>query len=182
MRTALLALALLILPAVAATQVTDTDGWNGAKWGMTVAQVKSSITYRIERDSQFRYAGKPSSLFRTAEPFKMLDAPFWGSFLFSPDDKLVSVELRIDVHFFDSTHSQSELFGRFKQWLVEKYWKPAFTDDNGRTAVWTFPLTSIRLQWTEFGGHTFMAVTYNQADKKLPGWLDRRQLSFRHWA
>jgi hypothetical protein len=127
------------------------------------------ITYPIERDSQFRYAGKPSSLFRTAEPFKMLDVPVWGSFLFSPDDKLVSVELRIDAHFLDSTRSQSELFGRFKQWLVEKYGKPTFTDDNGRTAVWTFPLTSIRLQWTEFGGHPFMAVTYNQANKKLPG-------------
>ena len=169
MRPALLTLTMMILPAVAATEVTDTDGWNGAKWGMTVAQVKSSVTYPIERDFQFRYAGKPSTLFRTVDPFKMLEVPVWGSFLFSADDKLISIELRIDAHFLNSTRSQSELFGRFKQWLMEKYGKPTFTDDNGRTAVWTFPSTSIRLQWTELGSAPFIGVTYNQVDKKLAG-------------
>ena len=169
MRTAILALTMMILPAVAAKEVTDTDGWNGAKWGMTVAQLKSSITYPIERDFHFRYAGKPSSLFRTSEPFKVLDVPAWGSFLFSPEDKLISVELRVDTSFLDSTRSQSDLFNRFKQWLTERYGKPTFTDDNGRTAVWALPSTSIRLQWTEFAGRPFMAVTYSQSDKKYPG-------------
>lgn len=162
MRTATLALAMMILPAVAATEAIDPDGWNGAKWGMTVAQVEASITYPIERNSHFLYAGKPSSLFRTAEPFKMLDVPVWGNFFFSPDDNLASVELRVDALFLDSTRPQSELFGRFKRWLTEKYGKPTYTDDKGRTAVWMFRSTSVKLQWTELGGRPNMAVTYNQ--------------------
>lgn len=166
MKTMMAALAMMILPAATVTQVTDADGWNGAKWGMTLAQVKAAITYPLERDTHILNAGTPSSMFRTAEPFKVLDIPVRANFSFSPDDKLVGIEIRVESVFLESTHSQSGLFDRFKQSLTEEYGKPKFKDDHSRTMVWSLPSTSIKLRWTEFGGGSFMAVTYSQADKK----------------
>jgi hypothetical protein len=159
---------MIILSTTVVAQSTDVDGWNGVKWGMDVAQVRLVIASPIERDSHLLHGQKVSPVFRTAKPLRMMDIPVWGGFLFSPNDKLISVELRVDGAFLDANRSQSELFGRLKQSLLDKYGKPTFTDENGRTVVWTLPSTSIRLQWTELAGHPFMAVTYNQADKKLP--------------
>jgi hypothetical protein len=61
------ALALVIFPAVAFTQTTDVDGWNGAKWGMTLTQVTAVITYTLERDPHFASARAPA-VYRTTEP------------------------------------------------------------------------------------------------------------------
>ena len=167
MKTMMAAIAMMILPAATVAQVTDRDGWNGAKWGMTLEQVKAAITCPLERDTYFLKAGTPRYMLRTAEPFKVLDIPVRANFSFSSDDKLVSIMIRVESAFLESPHSQSELFDRFKQALTEKYGKPRFTDDRGRIVFWSLLSTSIRLQWlAEFGGGSFMAATYNKADKK----------------
>jgi hypothetical protein len=79
-------LIMMVLAATAAAQATDADGWNGAKWGMTLAQVRAAVTSPLERDPHQLHPRKPTSVFRTSEPFKMLDAPVWAVFSFSPDD------------------------------------------------------------------------------------------------
>jgi hypothetical protein len=168
MKTMMAALAMMILPTAALTQVTDADGWNSAKWGMTLAQVKAAITYPLDRETYFLGTHTPRFVLRTPEPFTLLDIPVHANFSFAPDDKLVSIMIQVDSAFLDSTHSHSELFDRFRQSLTEKYGRPRFTDDHGRTVVWSLPSTSIRLQWTELAGRPFMAVTYSQADKKSP--------------
>jgi len=167
MKTIIVALAMMILPVATVPQAMDADGWNGAKWGMTLEQVKAAITFPLERNTYYLKAGIPRYMLTTAEPFKMLDIPVRAIFSFSPDEKLVSIVIRVENVFLESSHSQSDLFDRFGQLLTEQYGKPNFTDDDRRTVVWRLPSTSIRLQWTKFGGGTFMGVTYAQSDKKV---------------
>jgi hypothetical protein len=163
MRTVMAALTIMILPVAMVAQVTDADGWNGAKWGMTLEQVKAATTCPLERHTYFLKAGTPRYQLKTVEPFKLLDVPVRAIFSFSPDEKLVGVLIQVESVFLEWTHSQSELFDRFKQSLTEEYGKPKFTDDKGRSVFWRLPSTAIRLQWT---GGSFMGLTYEQANKK----------------
>jgi hypothetical protein len=159
------ALAMVILPAMAFAQTTDVDGWNSAKWGMTLAQVKAVITYTLERDPHFVRTRAPT-VYRTAEPFNLLDIPVRAYFLFSPDEnKLVGVEVQIDTHYLETIHSPSEPFERFRQSLVEKYGQPTFTDDGGRIVFWRLASSSITLQRAEVGGRPFVGATYKQSNR-----------------
>jgi hypothetical protein len=159
------ALAVVIFPAIAFSQTTDVDGWNGTRWGMSLAQIQAVITYPLERDPHFVSARAPV-VYRTVEPFKMLDTPVRAYFLFSPDDnQLVGVEVQIDSHFLESIHSPSERFERFRRSLVEKYGRPTFTDDRGRIVFWRFASSSVTLTWAEVGREPFVGVAYKQANK-----------------
>jgi hypothetical protein len=165
MKTMMAAIVMMILPAVMVAQVMDADGWNGAKWGMTLEQVKAAIQLPLERETYFFKAGTPRYALSSTEPFKLLDIPVRATFSFSTDNKLASILVRVDTVFLKSTHSHSDLFSRFKQSLTDEYGKPSYTDDNGKNVVWRLPSTSISLQWTTLGGDAFIGVTY-KADKK----------------
>jgi hypothetical protein len=90
------ALALAIFPAIAFTQTTDVDGWNGAKWGMTLAQVKAATNYNLERDPRFVSTRAPT-VYRTAEPFSVSDMPVRANFMFSANEnKLICVEVQVE--------------------------------------------------------------------------------------
>ncbi len=160
MKTMMATIVMMILPAVMVAQVMDADGWNGAKWGMTLEQVKAAVNCPLERETYFLHAGTPRYALSSTEPFKLLDIPVRAYFSFSTDNKLASILVRVDTVFLKSTHSHSDLFYRFKQSLTEKYGKPSYTDDNGRDVVWRLSSTSISLQWTTLGGDAFMGVTY----------------------
>lgn len=157
-------LATIILPMVAIAQTTDVDGWNGAKWGMTITQVTAVITHTLERDPQFASARAP--VYRTTEPFKLLDSRVRAYFSFSRDEnRLIGVVVQIESQSLESPHSSREPFERFRQSLVEKYGQPTFTDDRGRIVVWRLASSSITLQQAEVGGKPFVGVTYKQASK-----------------
>jgi len=134
MKTMMAAIVMMILPAVMVAQVMDADGWNGAKWGMTLEQVKAAVNCPLERETYFLNAGTPRYALSSTEPFKLLDIPVRSFFSFSTDNKLASILVGVDTVFLKSTHSHSDLFYRFKQSLTEKYGKPSYTDDTVETS------------------------------------------------
>jgi hypothetical protein len=70
------------------------------------------------------------------------------------------IEIGVVSAFLDSDGPVAVLFDRLKQSLTEKYGKPSDQDDKTeshltisdrrRTVCWSFPSTSITLEWTEF--------------------------------
>ena len=158
------ALAMVLFQAIASAQSMDVDGWDGAKWGMTLAQVKVAITYNLERDPRF-VSASGGTVYRTAEPFTLLDFPVRANFAFSPNEnKLVSVEVQIDSHFLETGQPPLQPFERFRQSLIEKYGQPTFTDDGGRIVFWKFA-SSVTFQRAEVGGKPFVGVTYKKTSR-----------------
>lgn len=188
----LLALCVLLLTTEPAGRPTDVGGWNGAKWGMTVTQVKSAIRYPIERNSKLDSTSDVQSWI-IPQIIKVGSTPLRVSFEFH-DNKLTDIDLGLE----DDDLPRSLAFDDLKQALIEKYGRPS---DESRTeapdpfpavkhkVLWTFPSTSITLNFTEFGEGNetkVIFVNYRPVDKgassspNLSGSPDKPELTRPH--
>jgi hypothetical protein len=150
----------------------DVDGWNGSKWGMSLAQVKAAVEYPIERDAKLK------DVLRITRLIEVDSIPVRVSFEFATD-KLKFVTLVVD-----EGYNRNLAFDSLKQSLIEKYGKPSDQDVKTehpvpgplgsdiaavhRTALWTFPSTAITLDWMEYGDTGSVMILYKEVNKKTP--------------
>jgi hypothetical protein len=151
-------------------RATDVDGWQGAKWDMSLEQIKAAINYPIEAYPEFK------NVFRITRSIEINSIPVSVSFQM-PDDKLRLVTLKVD-----KSYGRSLAFDSLKQSLIEKYGKPTDEEsktehpipgnneitDVRRTVLWSFPSTSIILDWGEYKSSGNVFVLYKKVDKKTP--------------
>jgi hypothetical protein len=159
--------ALLLLPQAPAQ---DVKGWANTKWDMTLAEVKQAVEYPIESDA------KGNTLFRIARPLEIESVPVRVTFEF-PEGKLKFVTLSVK-----EDYARNLAFDSLKDSLIRKYGKPSDQDSKiehpvpgslgehvpaqHRTAVWSFPSTSIILDWMEYGDMGHVSIIYRRAEKK----------------
>jgi hypothetical protein len=142
----------------------DVYGWNGTRWGMTLVQVKAAVNYSIEPEPETK------NEFRVTQSIKIDEIPVKVGFQFV-SDKLTIVSLAVD-----KGENRSVAFDSLKRSLIEKFGKPS--DENTkldhpipgaflRTVFWSFPSTSITLEWHEFSETSgLIYVNYLPRNKK----------------
>jgi hypothetical protein len=160
--------------------VPDVAGWNVTKWDMSLTQVKAAVSYPIEPIPNPTPGMPAKDTFQITKGVEVNGFPVRVTLHFS-NDRLKSVELLIKNDAIRTAALRSKAFESFKQSLIEKFGKPANEDtkhspavslgeieETNHTVFWSFPSTSIRLDWSEMTSGGVISVEYKQVDKTSP--------------
>jgi len=155
----------------------DVKGWGKIEWGMTVQQAKTAYGAQAE-DSSLEPAPAPYPIDRfTVRGIQIAEFRAIAYVQTKRDsDKVSSVVVEIGSQ-QDGPRVRSAHFDTAKKLLIEKYGQPKSEDrklDGDRVnsqVIWTFPSTSITLQWVEQQGQAafplgYARINYEAVDKK----------------
>ncbi len=138
-----LVLSLYVVLVLAAFAADDPGGWTGAKWGMTVNQVRAAVPdaqILTGPEAPRKIEGILSPL---GIPTLQIGPIAWSVFfLFDPAGKLTAVYLNTPT-------PGTAAFMATDLLLTERYGRPAEQKtDAGRTSQWSFPTTVLQLRYT----------------------------------
>jgi hypothetical protein len=148
---------------------SDIHGWYKTEWGMSVGDIRKALEYQVEVLTD---PGPPPDQAFGIREITVGAVPVKVTFGFD-SEKLSSVALAVRDGF-----TRSVAFDSLRQSLIETYGKPTSEDTKSersrglgslsitRTALWSFPSTSINLYWRDTGDFGYVLMTYRPVSKK----------------
>jgi len=144
MKTRILLIALFLIPIVS---TFAENGWQNAKWGMSVAEVQQLFptAKTVSPPSQYEQKGAKYQCHLRLLGYELIGRDFFVDFLFDSDAKLAGTIVGTPIE----EGSMEMKYKNLKELLAQKYGQPTGIEsrDGGDTVVWLKEQTEIRLNY-----------------------------------
>ena len=162
---------LLILSVAVATArgADDPAGWTSARWGMTIDQVRAAVPAAelLTGPTDERTIFCPDKDHPLTSPLGVLHLKLagieWSVFFLFRDAKLVQVSLKPA----EKSEVFEQIYANVRDLLFEKYGRPferetqdKIDHSTERVSLWSFPLTTIELNYVDFRSLIPMEILY----------------------